>query len=76
MLRRPRQRVSRFLLEASAHTADVCADAPSSEVPVTYGRWNHIAVTVDVLLKRVQFYIDGELVGETYSWDIGFKRRW
>ena len=59
-----------FLSKASAHTADVCADAPSSEVPVTYGRWNHIAVTVDVLLKRVQFYIDGELVGETYSWDI------
>ena len=58
-----------FLSKASG-SADVCADAPSSDVAVTYGRWNHIAVTVDALLKRVQFYIDGELVGETFSWDI------
>ena len=72
MLRHPPTGLSGFS-RASAHTADVCADAPSSEVPVTYGRWNHIAVTVDVLLKRVQFYIDGELVGKRL-WDIGSAR--
>ena len=54
-----------------AMEGDVCADAPSSDRAVTYGRWNHVAVTVDAMMKLITFYVNGEFAGRHASWDVG-----
>ena len=47
----------------------MCINAPSSTSAVTANEWNHVAVTVDNVLKKVTFFINGQFAGQTVSAD-------
>ncbi|MDC1215392.1 hypothetical protein N8152_01035, partial [bacterium] len=59
-----------FLSSLDQLTGEECAAVPSSTVGVTYGRWNLVAVTVDVTRRTAEFFIDGKFVNEVASWDV------
>jgi hypothetical protein len=52
--------------------ADVCDEAPSRG-NVHPGVWNHVAVTVDNVLKNVTFYVNGTSVGSVVSHAVGLN---
>jgi hypothetical protein len=59
-----------FLSSLEQLTGEACAAVPSSTTGVTYGRWNHVAVTVDVTKRTAEFFVDGVLAGSVSSWDV------
>ena len=59
-----------FLSSLEQLAGEACAAVPSSTTGVTYGRWNHVAVTVDVTKRTAEFFVDGVLAGSVSSWDV------
>jgi hypothetical protein len=59
------------LLSQASSANTTCANAPSSTAAVAVDVWNHIAVTVDNVLKNVTFYINGAYAGHVISTAVG-----